>query len=91
MWAILKDCFQYIFPITVTCIFSDTCNVKLSDYRNIIDYISCYQITYNKIFNYIRENLTKILKKTVKLILEKNLLKYFDKDYLALMIIIKTK
>ncbi len=91
IWTILKDRFQHIFPMTVTRVFSNACNVKLSDYRNIIDYTSRYQIAYNKILSLIGENLTWILKKTVELILQGNLLKHLGKDYLALVTTIKTE
>ncbi len=67
MWTILKDRFEYISPITITCIFSNACNVKLSDCRNIIDYTSHYQIAYDKILSLIGENSIWISKKTVEL------------------------
>ncbi len=91
MWTILKDRFQHISPMTVTRIFSDTCNMKLSDCKNIIDYTSCYQIAYDKILSLIGENSTWISKKTVKLTLQGNLLRYLGKDYSALVTTIETE
>ncbi len=91
MWTILKDRFQHISPMTVTRVFSDACNVKLSDCRNIIDYTSRYQIAYDKILSLIGENSTWISKKTVELTLQGNLLRHLGKDYSALVTTIETE
>ncbi len=77
--------------MTVTCIFSDACNMKLSDCRKITDYTSRYQIAYDKIFSLIGENSMWISKKTIELTLQRNLFRYLGKDYLALVTTIKTK
>lgn len=44
--------------MTVSHVFFDSYNVKLLDCKNIIDCTSYYQITYDKIFSLIEENLT---------------------------------
>lgn len=77
--------------MTVTCVFFDTCNVKLSDCRNIINYTNYYQIAYDKILSLIRKNLTWISNKTVKLTLQRNLFRHLNIDYSALVTAIKTK
>ena len=91
MWTILKDRFQHISPMTVTDIFSAACNVKLSDCRDIIDYISRYQIAYDKILRLIRDNSAWISKKTIKLTLQGNLLRHLGKEYSALVTTIETE
>lgn len=91
MWTILQDRFQHISPMTVTRVFSDACNVKLSDCRNIIDYTSRYQIAYDKILSLIGKNLSWISKKTIQLTLQRNLLRHLGKDYSALVTTIKTE
>lgn len=77
--------------MTVICIMCDSCNIKLSDYKNIIDYISRYQIAYNKILSLIGDNSAWILKKTIELTLQGNFFKHLSKKYLALVITIETE
>lgn len=87
MWTIFKDCFQYIFSIKVICIFFDTCNIKLLDCKNIVNYTSHYQIAFDKIFSLINENKDSwISKKIIKIIFQKNFLKHFAKNYSVLVL-----
>lgn len=48
-WAILEARFHHISPMSVTRIFSDSCAVKLSECKDIIDYTSRYQVAFDKI------------------------------------------
>lgn len=77
--------------MTVTSIFSNVYNIKFLDCRDIINYTSRYQITYNKILSLIKDNSAWISKKIIKLTLYDNLLEYLDKKYTALVTTIKTK
>lgn len=54
--TILKDSFQYIFPISVIFTFFNTFNMKLLNYKNVVNYTSCYQIAFNKILSLINKN-----------------------------------
>ena len=87
---ITEDPFQHIHPMSITRIFSDICNVKLLDYKNIVNYTSRYQIAFNKILTLINKNEdSEILKKTIKLTLIENLFRYFVKDFTILQSAIK--
>lgn len=48
--------FYQIFSINIICIFVDTYNAKLSNYKNFINYINWYQIVFNKILNLITKD-----------------------------------
>lgn len=61
------------------------------DCKDIINYISQYQIAYDKILSLIKKNSAWISKKVIKLTFQGNFIKYFAKDYLILVIIIKTQ
>lgn len=51
MWTILEKRFKQIFPISMIKMFLDACIVKLSDCNNVIDYISRYQIVFDKLLS----------------------------------------
>lgn len=89
MWSILKNRFQHISPISIICFFVDTHNIKLSDYKDIIDYRNQYQIAFDNIFNLIGKDFW-MFNKSIKMIFQGSLLKYLGKDYLALVLAIKT-
>lgn len=40
IWTILRDRFYHISPMSISYIFVDICNIRLSEYRNVIDYTS---------------------------------------------------
>ena len=42
--------------MSVIRIFSDVCNVRLSDCKDVVDYTSRYQIAFDKILSLINEN-----------------------------------
>lgn len=56
IWTLLKDKFQHISLISMTRIFMDALITKLSDCKNIIEYTSWYQITFDKILSLLNEN-----------------------------------
>lgn len=90
MWTILEEYFQYISSINITHIFLKTCNVKLSNFKNIIDYISQYQIVFNKIHSLINNNKNSwFSRKTIKISLQENIFKRLEIDYSALVLAIK--
>lgn len=62
------DRLQYIFPINITYIFVNICNIKLFNCKNIINYTSQYQIVFDKILNLINKN-SQIFKKNIMIIL----------------------
>ena len=43
--------------MSITYLFLDTCNLKLSNCKDIINYISQYQIAFDNIFNLHGEDL----------------------------------
>lgn len=55
MWVILEERFQHISPISGSRVFVDSCNIKLSDCKDVVDYTSCYQVAFNKLFSLINE------------------------------------
>ena len=68
MWTILKDRFYYISAISISRIFVDTCNVKLSECKDIINYTSRYQIAFDKLISLISEDFW-ISKKSIEITL----------------------
>ena len=91
MWTILEDCFQYIYLMSVIYIFSDACNVKLLDSKDVVNYTSRYQIAFDKILGLINENEDSwISKKTIEMTFQGNLIRHLGKDYSALVLVIET-
>ena len=56
MWIFLESRFQHILPRSVTRIFYEVCNTKPSDCKDVMDYTSRYQVTFDKIQTLIRPN-----------------------------------
>ncbi len=56
MWAILEARFHHIPPMSVICVFSDACTMKLSECKDVVEYISRYQIAFVKITSLITKN-----------------------------------
>ena len=46
--ALLKDKFSHIFSLSVTHTFADTLHSKFLACKNIMEYIACYQIVFDK-------------------------------------------
>lgn len=91
MWAILENRFQHISPMSITRIFSDACNVRLSECKDVVDYTSRYQIAFDKILSIINDNEDSwISRKTIEITLQGNLLRHLGKDYSALVSAIET-
>lgn len=65
----LNNHFQYIFPMTVIYMFSDICNIKLWDCKEINDYTNRNQIAYYKILSLIADNSAWISKRIIELTL----------------------
>lgn len=86
---ILKDQFHYIFPMSISSIFVDTYNIRLSECKDIIDYIDQYQITFNNFISLINKDLW-MSKKNIKMTLQETLFRHLGKDYSALVSAIKT-
>lgn len=57
--------------MSVTRIFSDALNTKLSDCKDIMDYTSRYQVAFDKILSLLNEDLW-MSKKTVEMTLLKS-------------------
>lgn len=75
--------------MSVIRVFSDACNVRLSKCKDIIDYTSEYQIVFDKLLSLLNEDLWKS-KKTIEMTLQGSLFQHLGKDYLALVLVIKT-
>lgn len=68
--------------------FVDIYNVKLLDCKNIIHYINRYQIIFDIILNLINRNFW-VSKRNIKIIQYENLLRFFGKNYSAIVSAIK--
>lgn len=89
MWAILEERFHHISPMSVSRVFVDACNVKLSDCKDIVDYTSRYQVAFDKLLSLINEE-SWISRKSVEMILQGSLLRHLGKGYSALVSAIET-
>lgn len=49
MWTFLENRFLHISPMSVTKIFSEVCNIKLSGCKDVMNYTGRYQIAFDKI------------------------------------------
>lgn len=88
IWTFFKIKFQHISPMSIIRIFYKVRSIKLSDCKDVINYISCYQMAFNKIESLITKDLW-ISKRTVEIILQKSLFQYLKREYLAVISIIK--
>ncbi len=75
--------------MSVTRIFIDACNVKLSDCKDVIDYTSRYQIVFDKILSLINED-SWMSKRSIEMTLQRSLLRHLGKDYSAVVSAIET-
>lgn len=89
MWTILADRFYFISPMSVTRIFSDACNVKLSECKDVIEYTSRYQIAFDKIVSLTSEE-GWMSRKTAEMTLQGSLLRHLGQNYSALVSAIET-
>lgn len=89
MWTILATHFHLIFPMIVTRIFTDVCNVKLLDYKDVLDYTSCYQIAFDKLISLIFTE-GWMSRKTVEMTLQGSFFRYLGQNYSALASAIET-
>lgn len=55
MWSILEGRFQHISPVSIASTLTDGCMKKLPGFKNVIEYISSYQTTYDKVPNLVKE------------------------------------
>lgn len=49
MWTILENRFQHISPMSIVAALTDGCVQKLSEFKNVVDYTSSYQLTLDKV------------------------------------------
>lgn len=68
MLTILQNKFHHILPINVSQVFVNTCNIKLLECKDVVDYTSHYQIGFDKFLSLItkkswvsRKNIIMIL------------------------------
>ncbi len=90
MWAILEARFQHISPMSVIRVFSDAFTIKLSECKDVLEYISRYQIAFVKIMSLITKN-GLMSQKTVEMTLQGNLLRHLGKENSALVSGIETE
>lgn len=77
--------------MSITHIFSDACNVRLSDCKDVVDYTSRYKIAFDKILSLINDNKDSwISRKIIEIVLQENLLRHLGRDYFALVSVIET-
>lgn len=89
MWAILEERFQHISPMSVSRVLVDACNVKLSDCKDVVDYTSRYQVTFDKLLSLINKE-SWMSRKSVEMTLQGSLLRNLGKGYSALVSAIET-
>lgn len=75
--------------MSVTRMFLDACSVRLSDWKDVIDYTSRYQIAFDKLLSLINED-SWMSRKTIEMALQGSLLRHLGKDYSALVSAIET-
>ncbi len=90
MWTILEARFHYISTMSVICVFSDTCTIKLWECKDVLEYTSRYQIAFDKITSMITEN-GWMSQKTVEMTLQGNLPRHLGIDYSAFVSAIETE
>lgn len=88
MWTLLKNRLQHISFMSMTYIFANVFTTKLSDYKDLSEYSSWYQIVFDKIFSLLNKDLWMI-KNTIEMTLQGSLLWHLGKDFLALVSAIK--
>lgn len=57
IWTFLENRFQYISWISIIRIFCKAYNIKLSNCKDVMDNICCYQMIFDKIQNLITKDL----------------------------------
>lgn len=75
--------------MSVTRIFCEACNIKLSDCKDVMDYTGRYQVAFDKIQSLITED-SWMSKRTVEMALQGSLLRHLGRDYSALVSAIET-
>lgn len=75
--------------MSVSRVFVNICNIKFSDYKDVINYTNGYQIIFNKLFNSIIEE-SWISRKSIEIALQGNFLRHLRKSYLTFISAIKT-
>lgn len=89
MWTIFQDKFNHILPMSISQVFVNTCNIKLLNCKNVVDYTSCYQIAFNRLLSLIIKK-SWISKKSIEIALQRSFLWHLGKSYMALVLAIKT-
>ncbi len=90
IWAILENQFQHISLIRIASALTDGCIKKVSKFKNVVDYISSYQIFLNKIVSLINKGLY-IDMEIVKIMLQANILCNLRSEYSTLVSTIQRK
>ena len=75
--------------MSVSRVFVDACNVKLSDCKDVVDYTSRYQIAFDKLLSLITEE-SWMSRKSIEMALQGSLLRRLGKSYSALVSAIET-
>lgn len=75
--------------MSVSRVFVNACNVKLSDCKDVVDYTSRYQIAFDKLLSVINEE-SWMSRKSIEMTLQGSLLRYLGKGYSALVSAIET-
>lgn len=89
MWTFLENRFQHISPMSITRIFCEACNIKLSDCKDVMDYTGRYQVAFDKIQSLITED-SWMSKRIVEMTLQGSLLRHLGREYSALISAIET-
>ena len=90
MWTILEDRFQHISLMSIVASLIDGCVQKLSEFKNVVDYTSSYQLTLDKVASLTKEG-SHIYAQTAEMMLQANMLRNLDSEYSALVSAIQTE
>ena len=90
MWTILEDRFQHISPINIVAALTDGCVQKLSEFKNVVDYTSSYQLTLEKVASLTKEG-SHMHAQTAKMMLQANMLQNLGSEYSVLVSAIQTE
>lgn len=83
--SILESCFQHLSSMNISAMFSDRCTKKSVEFKNIVDYISSYKVTYDKIASLVQPK-SQIPMEIVKLFLQANMIQNLESEYFRLVL-----
>lgn len=90
MWTILKDRFQHISTMSIVASLTNGCVRKLSEFKNVVDYTSNYQLRLDKVASLTKEGFHMHVQ-MAEMMLQANMLRNLGSEYSALVSAIQTE